>query len=234
MIRRISRMKLLKKLGWKYKDIKSLYQKEIISLLGISMLLSLIVVGALMYSEEQYIFLFVLQLSVILSMLFIVMVLVTNRLNNILGDKKQKGAQKIIQTQSLVLRNVLYYRRSIVATFLQVLLVSSLASFVYLSLAESVEQTNLTILGQHINASINQQNKMIIICTFLLTFITLIENMGRMLEKRKDEISNFKILGWKLGSIRALYIKEISLWTGLALLIILRLHWEYDKLRIFL
>lgn len=227
-------MKLLKKLGWKYKDIKSLYQKEIISLLGISMLLSLIVVGALMYSEEQYIFLFVLQLSVILSMLFIVMVLVTNRLNNILGDKKQKGAQKIIQTQSLVLRNVLYYRRSIVATFLQVLLVSSLASFVYLSLAESVEQTNLTILGQHINASINQQNKMIIICTFLLTFITLIENMGRMLEKRKDEISNFKILGWKLGSIRALYIKEISLWTGLALLIILRLHWEYDKLRIFL
>lgn len=227
-------MKLLKKLGWKYKDIKSLYQKEIISLLGISMLLSLIVVGALMYSEEQYIFLFVLQLSVILSMLFIVMVLVTNRLNNILGDKKQKGAQKIIQTQSLVLRNVLYYRRSIVATFLQVLLVSSLASFVYLSLAESVEQTNLTILGQHINASINQQNKMIIICTFLLTFITLVENMGRMLEKRKDEISNFKILGWKLGSIRALYIKEISLWTGLALLIILRLHWEYDKLRIFL
>ncbi|MFD2046641.1 FtsX-like permease family protein [Ornithinibacillus salinisoli] len=206
-------------LGWKYKHIKKMHRKEIISLLAVSILLSFLGVAVFMHSEEQYFMLLLIQILVILLMVIFVIVLLTKLFNSIFEEKCKKGTHKVKVTTSLVLRNVLYYRKSIVSTFLQILLVSSLASFVYLSLTESVTQTNLTILGQHINAEVNSWNKTLIICTFLLTLITLIENMSTMLQNRREEINNYKFLGWKIRNIKVLYMKEISLWTGIALLV---------------
>lgn len=211
-------IQLLKLLGWTYKDIKRLYRGEIFRLLIFSVLLSLIGVAILMYTEEHYIQLVTFQLITIVLMLIAVFLLVTKQLNRLLGDHKGK-LQKVISTHSIILRNVLYYRKNIVSTFLQILFVSSLASFVYLSLSASVIQTNLTVLGQYINAEVDSWNKILIVSTYFLAFITLVENMSRMFQERKDEIDNFKRVGWKLTSIHALFIQEIALWTGIALLI---------------
>lgn len=212
-------IQLLKLLGWTYKDIKKLYKNEISRLLAISVLLSFLGVAAVMYTEEQYSQLVTFQLVFITLMLMLVFFLVTKRLNAILNGTHKTQTEKVISTQSIVLRNVLYYRKSIAATFLQILFVSSLAAFVYLSLTESVAQTNLTILGQHINAEVDNWNKTLIISTYLLALITLIENISRMFQERKGEIDNFKRIGWKIKSIHALFIKEIALWAGIALLV---------------
>ncbi|WP_047982328.1 FtsX-like permease family protein [Ornithinibacillus contaminans] len=208
-----------KLLGWKFKHIKSLYQKEIFCLLTLSVILSLIGVGVFMHTEPQYSRLLLFQVSVIIAIFIFVKLLVRKHLNFILEEKITETPQKVKTTNSLILRNVFYYRKSIFSTFLQILLVSSLASFVYLSLTKSVAQTNLTILGQYINAGVGGWNNIVIFCTLLLTLITLIENLSTMLHNRRGEITNFKLLGWKYNDITNLYLKEISLWTGIALLI---------------
>lgn len=212
-------IQLFKLLGWTYKDIKKLYRKEISHLLTISVILSLLGAAALMYTQEQYSQLVTFQIVVIALMLISVFFLVTRQLNAILYDDQKVNTRKVISTRSLVLRNVLYYRKSIVSTFLQILFVSSLAAFVYLALTESVIQTNLTVLGQYINAEVDSWNKILIISTYFLALITLVENISRLFQERKGEIESFKRIGWKIKSIHALFIKEIALWTGIALLI---------------
>lgn len=213
-IEAIERFKIL---GWEYKDIKRLYQKEIYGLLAISIVLSLLVVAGLMYTNEQYLSLFIIQLSVILGLVVIMVLLVERQLNGILNGKERGKIAKVHATSSLIVRNVLYYRKNILSAFLQILLVSSLVSIVYLSLTESVSQSNVTLLGQYVNAGVSDWNKLIIISTFILTGITLAENISTMLNERRAEINNFKVLGWNFQSINRMYFKEISLWAGIAL-----------------
>ena len=139
------------------------------------------------------------------------------QLNRMLQGRGLEKKSKVKETSSLILRNILYYRKRIFPTFLQILIVSSLVSVVYLSLTESVSQSNHTVLGQYINAGVNDWNQLILYSTFILTIITLIESISAMLIARKEEIHTFKILGWNLSSINRIYMKEISLWSGIAL-----------------
>lgn len=215
-IEAIERFKIL---GWEYKDIKRLYQKEIYGLLLLSIILSFVVVAGFMYSNEQYFSLLLIQVCAITVLALIILILVEQQLSRTLQGRKKEKSSKVHVTSSLVVRNVMYYRRNIVSTFLQILLVSSLVSIVYLSLTQSVSQSNLTLLGQYVNAGVSEWNKLIIVGTYILTGITLVENISTMLLERKGEINNFKILGWSLPSINQMYLKEISLWAGIALVI---------------
>lgn len=215
-IEAIERFKIL---GWEHKDIKRLYQKEIYGLLIISIILSFLAVAGFMYANEQYFSLLLIQVCAISVLVLIILILVEQQLSRTLQGRKKEKSSKVHVTSSLVVRNVLYYRRNIVSTFFQILLVSSLVSIVYLSLTQSVSQSNLTLLGQYVNAGVSEWNKLIIVGTYILTGITLVENISTMLLERKGEINNFKILGWSLPSINQMYLKEISLWAGIALVI---------------
>lgn len=215
---RLEVIQLYKTLGWEYKHIKKVFRREIISLLASSSVLSLIAVASVMHANEQYLQFITIQLVAVVVLVIIVLSLAEIQMNRILQGKELKKTSKVKETNSLVVRNVLYYQKSIFSTFLQILMVSSLISVVYLSLTESVNQSNHTVLGQYINAGVSDWNKWIIVSTFILTIITLVENISTMLISRKEEIKNFKMVGWNLASIKRMYIKEVSLWAGVALI----------------
>ncbi|KGA97539.1 hypothetical protein AJ85_08050 [Alkalihalobacillus alcalophilus ATCC 27647 = CGMCC 1.3604] len=210
---------LLKILGWEHKDIKKLYLKEVFSIIVTAIMIAIwLLTSVIFYTEQSFQILFY-QFIVILIALILLYLLINRHVNHLLQREKKQHPKLVKHTKSLLWRNISYYKQSIWATFVQILMVSSLASLVYLSLTESVAQTNLTLLGQHINASVSNWNQLIIICTFILALITIIENLSTMLQNRKKEIDTYKILGWKITSIKVLYTKEMALWTGIALLL---------------
>lgn len=206
-----------KTLGWEYSHIKKLFQREITIILIAAIGLSSVILTSFMHTDEHY--LAIIFLHFILDGLLVILIffLMNKQLNRVLQGRGLEKTSKVKETSSLILRNILYYRKSIFSTFLQILVVSSLVSVVYLSLTESVSQSNHTVLGQYINAGLNDWNQLILYSTFILTIITLIESISAMLIARKEEIHTFKILGWNLSSINSMYMKEITLWSGIAL-----------------
>jgi len=89
----IERFKIL---GWDYNNIKRLYRKEIYGLLLISILLSLLVVTGFMYTNEQYLTLFLIQVCTISVLVFIILILVEQQLYQILVGKTRGKIQKFV------------------------------------------------------------------------------------------------------------------------------------------
>src|SRR5690625_6348108 len=85
-------------------------------------------------------------------------------------EKDKKNAQ-IKKTRFLFTRNIYYYKETIKPIFIQVFIIGILAIFVYISISSAVSQTNHTVLGQYVNAGVNQMTQILIFSTYLLSFI---------------------------------------------------------------
>ncbi|REB07331.1 ABC transporter permease [Sporosarcina sp. BI001-red] len=208
-------VQLLKLLGWTSKDIRKLYMKEMNRLLMIVVAVSSVFIITFIYANEVSFRLAVYQVLIVVVLVLLIIGFTCGQVQRLLHNPENtKKGRKVTRSRSLVVRNILYYRKSITATFIQLIIVSSLASFVYLSLNESVMQTNATVLGKYVNAEIGNWNKLLLAATYIMAFITLLENMSRMLQERSQELESLKQIGWKFKDIQRTFLKELSIWTG--------------------
>ncbi|HET7656851.1 MAG TPA: ABC transporter permease, partial [Bacillales bacterium] len=152
------------------------------------------------------------------------LVLMWTLLSSRLGTKEKGGRVPKISLHTgekshLIRRNVMYYRSFIFIPFIQLVLVSALAAFVYLSLGSTVSQTNLTVLGQYINLQGQTINQILAGIAILIAVMTTIESTLALYEKRTDEITLFSQVGWNKRDIFGVLLGETAFWSGISILI---------------
>ncbi|WP_117148998.1 MULTISPECIES: ABC transporter permease [Paraliobacillus] len=214
---------LLSQLGWTNHHIQALWSREVLyilagaAILAIPLLIGLSQLGGLTTAIYLY------QLIAVITTTVFVWFFVRKAIPKMLQPSKPKNIsikkEQSTKRRSLVSRNIYYYWNYIVSTFIQLAIVSTLATFVYLAINETVKQTNATVLGQYINVQVNHWHLILVASAYILAFITLIEALMSLFKIRKQEIKQLLSIGWQQKDIFTLYMKEILLWTGCALLI---------------
>ncbi|WP_079707777.1 FtsX-like permease family protein [Paraliobacillus ryukyuensis] len=212
---------LLAQLGWKNKHIRSLRRRELLfilliaAIIAIPSLISLYQLGGLTTTVYAY------QLGIILATACFVWFFVNKTVKKIVNQSKsnKKKQYKRLKPKTLVGKNIYFYWSYIASSFSQLLMVSMLATFVYLAFTETVISTNATVLGQYINIQVNQWHIILVVAAYLLACMTLIEAFMSLFKTREQEIKQFLAIGWRKKDIFILYMKEITLWTGVALFI---------------
>ncbi|MGE8205164.1 ABC transporter permease [Heyndrickxia sp. NPDC080065] len=219
-------MLLLYQLGWNKKHILRFSRREISILMFVAWVFSLGVLSGIQQwlHLSNKIYLWQLAITVIsIFFLYFTISRKTKKTFNVKMKKKLVHVREKTSNQphrkSLVPINLQYFYRFIRPPFIQLLLVSTLSSFVYLSLTETVQQTNVTILGEYINLKVNNWHILLIVSSYLLGLFTLVESLASILMTREQEIGIFRSIGWKINHIFKLYMKEIALWTGSSILI---------------
>ena len=210
---------LFVQLGWERTKILRLMGGEIALLTFIAWIVSL---GALWVINKQLNFsqlVFYIQAIVSLFTILILIMLAAIQLKTRRKEKAEKVIKPKREWKSLVAKNIYYYRKQITSPFIQLVIVSGLSSFVYLSLTKTVTQTNLTILGEYINTRTSDWHLILIVGAYVLATITLIESITSVMISKKKEIATYLSIGWKLSHIFKLYFKEIAIWTGTALVL---------------
>lgn len=212
-------MTLLSQLGWRKKDIANSARKESGFLVSIAWLLSLgllfIFRGELAVTEN----LFLIHIAIGIVAVSLLLVLISKKISRIFTDQNQTSGyiSKGTWSKILVLKSLSYFRRFHLLSFIQLLMVSALASFVYLSLTETVRETNATLLGEYINVQVGGWQTLLIGSVYLLAFVTLVESLLSLLRIRKEEIATFMTLGWNTKHVFNLFMKEIVVVVGIAI-----------------
>ncbi|WP_407269127.1 FtsX-like permease family protein [Radiobacillus sp. PE A8.2] len=214
---------LLSQLGWTNQHIKTLWSNEILSILCGSAIIAIPFLAGLYQLGDITSTIYLYQIGIVLATAIFVWIFVRNAVPRMISqeDTKNKAMKqaKQIKRKTLVSKNISYYWRYIVSAFIQLLLVSALATFVYLAITETVEQTNTTVLGQYINVQVNHWHLILVVSAYILACITLIEAFMSIIKTRETEIKQFLSIGWRKKDIFSLYMKEIILWTGFALFV---------------
>lgn len=210
---------LFQQLGWEQKHLLRLSRMEIGSVMILAWLLSFAVCLGLqpILNISSHLYLWLLLIGA-LAFGF-VMLLLTLKLKNLENVQKKKpivASRRREKLQSLVEINLMFFTRFIRAPFVQLVIVSALSSFVFLTLIETVQQTNLTMLGEYINLQANKWHVLVIIAVYVLALFTLIESLASLFLTRAEEITIFHTLGWKRSHIFKLYLAETAIWTGFA------------------
>lgn len=204
---------LLQQIGWNDKEIIKFYRQEVKILLLISLFVALPILLLIELSAS---------IVMIVAGLFILSVFIFSLIisrNIKLVKVKQKTSDWINSSKlkRLPSKNILYFYNHIKSPFFQFIIVSALATFVYLSLAKTVEQTNLTLLGEYINVQTSKLHLLLIIISYVLASFTLVESMISLYKKREKEIDTLLKIGWGIKNIKGLYLKEIAIWSGVSI-----------------
>lgn len=159
-------------------------------------------------------------LAIVFSIIFLSIIIFVkiNQLEKeaVLSSKMSTGLRK---SKFLVLKGFSFYLHVVRSPFIQISMVTALSSFVYLSLMATTERTNLTLLGEFINIQISEWQYMLVIGSYFLAGVTLIESIISLLTLRNKEIKTFLDIGWKVKHIYKLYFFETMIWIGLAILV---------------
>ncbi len=213
-------MMKLQLLGWDKRHILRLYTGEIGILIIISWFLAL---GGLYFIKiwfETSNFIYLWQIGFVLVAFLMFTFMMSKRIqkgNNSVRSLINQNKRPV--TKSLIRKNIAYFRRYITSSFIQLLVVSALSLIVYLSVTKTVQQTNLTVLGEYINVQTSGWHFLLVISAYILALSTLTEGLTSLFVSRQREIGIFRSLGWKLFHIFKLYMKEVLLWTGIAIFI---------------
>lgn len=206
---------LLRQLGWKNKQVLKLFMGEI----GISTFLSwLLALGGLFI--VQFVFqtsssIYLWQIGILGTTFFLLSYLMYTKIQR---NQKRKNIHFFEKRhKSILLKNISYFSEYINPSFVQLLVVSALSSFVFLSLTKTVEDTNLTVLGQYINVQTSGWHFLLVISVYIIAISTLAEGLTSLLTSRQREIGTFRSLGWKRFHIFKLYFKEVLIWSGIAI-----------------
>ncbi len=207
---------LMHQLGWKEKHILHLSRQEVLFLVLVGSILSVPILTAFTLSNMSGTQLFInYGISVLVLILFIYL-FVTLKVRKVFKDKPVSQKMRTGKGKSLVWKNLVYFRKHILPSFIQITMLALLSSFVYISLSTTAELTGITLLGEYINLQINPYTMTILIITYSITVFTLIESLLSLMKSREAEITTFRQLGWKFTHIYRLYMKEVVVWSGVA------------------
>jgi len=208
-------------LGWNMRHISRLSRLEIISVLFVSFIFSIPTLWAVQQRIDVPSTIYVWQPILFAVMFLFMIVTIRSKMKGMENRKHKRNISWNIRTKNhfLVLKNIFFYAKYIRSSFLQLLLVSALSSFVYVSLTETVNRTNTTLLGQFINTQISSWHFVLIIIAYLLAFFTLAESLMSMMKVREKELAIFKSVGWKKSHILRLHLKEVAMWSFISIFI---------------
>lgn len=215
---------LFENLGWKRKDIKRLYRLNITILTIAAYLfstLAIVIYDSVIGITGNIWSVYLWQVAVILILVLFTMSMIGRNIDSVFPNKTfnqhQVQTSKAHTSFSPVFKSIVYYRKYISLPFVQLLMISIVTSYVYLSLTETVMETNITILGQYINNQISTLQIFIVIVTYILAAFTVGESTSTLLTARKTEIDMFKVVGWDFMRIFLFYTKETVLWSTVAI-----------------
>lgn len=206
---------LFSHLGWNRNHIFRLSRLEIISVLFVSFIISIPTLWSVQKGMELPSTIYIWHPIMLAVMLLFMIISIYWKIKGIEKRNENRNISWAIRNKHhfLVIKNILYYAKYIRSSFLQLLLVSALSSFVYVSLTETVNRTNTTLLGQFINTQISSWHVVLIIIAYLLAFFTLAESLMSMVKVREKELAIFKAIGWKKSHILKLHLKEVMIWS---------------------
>lgn len=212
-------IKLYQQLGWSNTDIRKLFMNEILILTTTSLIISLPIVILLAYFLNVTILM--LYLIVALLLFVLIMVLSLRHIRRITQFESHNEKRRISAffKDSLVMRNILFYKKHLRAPFIQLLLVSALTALVYLALTSTVTSTNVTALGEYINIQIDYLHVVILASGAILAVSTLFESLYSLLKSREEELGTYRSIGWSLKDIFNLLFRESLLWTIIAIVL---------------
>lgn len=116
--------------------------------------------------------------------------------------------------KSIFVRNLYYYRKFIVLTFIQLMIITILLYFVIGSISTTSSLTSDTNLGSYIYNAISFSLLLIMVVSVILAVITVAESNTSFLTLRQTEMLTLRDIGWKLKTIQRLYLKETATWTA--------------------
>ena len=94
-----------------------------------------------------------------------------------------------------------------------------LLPLIFIAIYDTVDQTNLTLLGEYINLQVSDIHILLLIAVGILTIFTLFESTTSLFIVRQDEFALLKDLGWKRPHIFVKYLKEAFIWIMASILI---------------
>lgn len=214
-----SEMLLLSQLGWRKRDIVGAARKEGGFLVVVAWMISFAILFSFYEKLDVGEHLFLSLIAVGIIAIGLLLVLISRKIKSVFSEKDQTSGHLSThgRPKTLVLKNISYFRRFHMLSFIQLLMVGALASFVYLSLTETVRETNATLLGEYVNIQVSNWQTLLIGSVYMLAFVTLVESLLSLLRIRKNEISTLLTLGWKVSDVFKLFIKEIVLVAGIAI-----------------
>lgn len=203
-------------LGWERKDILKLFRSEIAILTIISWIFSILLLTIFQGSVNSTMYIWNVLLGVF-TLFIMTFISFTNKVMKSPSVVKRRNLAKKERIEPLFWKGIKFYKTYIQSPFIQLIIVSTISSFAYLSLTETADRTRITILGEYVNVQTSSMQILILISIYLLTIFTLIESINSLLMTRDKEISMFKIIGWKHKHIFNLFMKEISVWSFVAI-----------------
>ncbi|WP_029191080.1 ABC transporter permease [Ornithinibacillus scapharcae] len=201
---------LLGKLGWSEKLIRKSRYNEWCWLLGLPIFITLVGYTVFGMVEGNWGYLLLAgSFSGVLILLFVWADLLVRR------NSKQLNGQKF----TITLQNIWFYRNSLLASCIQLLLITILTCFLPFFLIQNVERTTQTRLGSYIHGEIEGLFIVITVLLYVLSIVTVYQSLRRMWIKRLSEIQLFLYLGWGKKAIRNYFVKEVLLWAGITIFI---------------
>ena len=201
---------LLARLGWSQKLILQIRYKEWTWMLGIPIVLVAIAFTLFGVLKDQWLPLI---LSVNVSGIYVFLFLLAN-----LSHRKQPQQLKK-RGKTVTSQNIWFYRFSLLASCIQLLLTTILTCFLPFFLLQNVERTTQTRLGSYVHGEIEGLFIVIIVLLYALSLTTVYQSLNRMWKKREPEIQLFLYLGWQAKAIRTYFLREILIWAGLSTLV---------------
>lgn len=204
--------KIISDLGWKPSHIRKLYFMEsaiilVLAALGTSLaLIILYTYGYVHIMSFPYVL-----LSIIIAL---VVTWLINRFQNSSSTNKTESPK----FKTLWLRSLYYFRHLIVFSFLQIVLLTVIITFIPVNLYQTILATGDTNLGEYINATVLVFVIIIFLAALILTTATLSETISSTLHIRKDEVITLKDIGWKIKDVRGILVKETMVWMMIAVI----------------
>lgn len=199
------RESLLIDIGWKKRDVKRYASAERNILLGISIILAIMILSA------------VISLGILTTgvwKLFFLVALLICLLGSLFALYKRQftKGKRSIQTTSLPLHNIWYYRNYIFYSALQLLFVSILVVFI-VGLWSVNRQETSALLGEFIDSSLGPLLLITLIAAIGFTIMTTIDGQEALRRVRLKNLSILRAIGWRSSSIRSLWMKETLIWA---------------------
>ncbi|HEU5139984.1 MAG TPA: FtsX-like permease family protein [Bacillales bacterium] len=211
-VERQEEVALLSQLGWERKHIARKMRAE--STLLTVVALAVAMGAALLLQESIDIPSYVYWIQLVLFVLLIGFFTAAMRGSTV--KETSNSAISTTQPGRFIRKNLRFYRSYIQLPFIQLVMVSCLSTFVYLALRATVEQTDLTVLGQYVSLQAGSFYKWIIAGAYILALFTVAEALASLLQVRHREVRIFQSIGWDFRHIYLLLFSEIALWTGIA------------------
>lgn len=200
--------KILSDIGWSHRHINTFHFLELAILGIIATIISFIIMGSFIYFHLLDMSSLLLLSGICFLFGLMIFIICLKPVNYQLTIKQ--GAPG----KSIFVRNLYYYRKFIVLTFVQLLVITILLYFVIGSISTTSSLTSDTNLGSYIYQAISFSLLLIVVVSVILAVITVAESNTSFLTLRQAEMVTLRDIGWDRKTIQRLCLKETATWTA--------------------